>query len=66
MCTRLLVANVNNDVEALDEVARLLGEIKGAWDSIREIALAQQVPVTPQDPAAFPMNKQPALVYGRR
>ncbi|MDO8989226.1 MAG: flagellar export chaperone FliS [Sideroxyarcus sp.] len=64
MCARLLAANVNNDVEALDEVARLLGEIKGAWDSIRETALKQQMPVAPPQPV--PMNKQPALVYGRR
>ena len=67
MCVRLLAANVNNDIEALDEVARLLGEIKGAWDSIRETALKQQMPAaTPQVAAPLPVNKQPALVYGRR
>lgn len=65
MCARLLAANVNNDIEALDEVARLLGEIKGAWDSIRETALKQQVPV-PQQAIPTRMNNQPALVYGRR
>jgi len=61
MCTRLLVANVNDDVAALDEVARLLGELKGAWDSIRQSATAPA-------PAAQPVmnsKKQPALVYGR-
>jgi flagellar protein FliS len=73
MCMRLLAANVNNDIEALDEVSRLLGELKGAWDSIRETALAQQArvapqqtPVAPQQPVPVPVNKQPALVYGRR
>jgi flagellar protein FliS len=65
MCARLLAANMNNDIEALDEVARLLGEIKGAWDSIRETALKQQMPVAPQQ-QPIPTNKQPALVYGRR
>ena len=66
MCSRLLIANLNNDVEALDEVARLLGDIKGAWDSIREIAVTQQTTAAPQPPVSAPMNKQPALVYGRR
>lgn len=61
MCMRLLQANVNNDLAALDEVARLLGELKGAWDSIRPTVLAQT-----QAQAQPPVqNKQPALVYGR-
>jgi flagellar protein FliS len=35
MVKRLVDANVNNDPAALDEVTRLLGELKEAWDSIR-------------------------------
>ncbi|HWR88593.1 MAG TPA: flagellar export chaperone FliS [Acidiferrobacterales bacterium] len=31
---RLLEANLKNDASRLDEVTRLLGEIKGAWASI--------------------------------
>lgn len=58
MSSRLLTANMNNDTDALDEVTRLLNELKGAWDSIRQVATS---PV-PQTPAP---SKQAALVYGR-
>lgn len=60
MCTRLLIANVNDDIAALDEVTHLLGELKGAWDGIRQ-------KVTAPTPAVQPVmtGKQPALVYGR-
>lgn len=34
MNRRLLIANVNNDVEAIDEVSSLLRELKEAWDAI--------------------------------
>ena len=37
MCTRLMQANASNKPELLDEVSRLLGEIRGAW-----LALPQQ------------------------
>lgn len=40
MGRRLLAANLNNDIAALDEVARLLNDLKGAWDSIRQPAAA--------------------------
>lgn len=65
MCARLLSANLKNDIEALDEVARLLGEIKGAWDSIRQLTIAQ-TPVAQQQQQPAPTNQQSALVYGRR
>ena len=35
MVTRLVAANMNNDVAALDEVTRMLVDLKGAWDAIR-------------------------------
>jgi len=38
MSKRLLTANMNNDMEALDEVARLLTDLKGAWEEIRQPA----------------------------
>ncbi|RTL57759.1 MAG: flagellar export chaperone FliS [Rhodocyclaceae bacterium] len=34
MCNRLLHANLHNDLAALDEVAKLLRELKGAWEEI--------------------------------
>nr|WP_304002414.1 flagellar export chaperone FliS [Methyloversatilis discipulorum] len=44
MCVRLLHANSQNDKAALDEVAHLLGELKGAWEDIRQ-KLVQGAPV---------------------
>lgn len=35
MVGRLVAANLHSDVAALDEVARLLTELAGAWSSIR-------------------------------
>lgn len=34
MSTRLLHANLKNDINALDEVSMLLGEIRSAWEEI--------------------------------
>jgi flagellar protein FliS len=42
MTARLLDASVHNRIEPLDEVARLLGEIRGAWASIGDSAAAAQ------------------------
>ena len=35
MTNRLLTANLKNNVATLDEVSRLLNDLKGAWESIR-------------------------------
>ncbi len=40
MVQRLVQANLNNDIEALNEVSRLLEGLKEAWDSIRQQAVA--------------------------
>lgn len=61
MCTRLLSANINNDVTALDEVSRLLDELKGAWDAIRTPTAGR----VEQANQAIAPAKQAALVYGR-
>lgn len=34
MTNRLLIANLKNDMEIIDEVGRLLGELYGAWKAI--------------------------------
>lgn len=34
MVSRLVTANVKNDIAAIDEVLKLLGEIGGAWEEI--------------------------------
>lgn len=34
MCTRLLQANLHNDLAAIQEVSALLGEIKAGWEEI--------------------------------
>ncbi len=44
MSHRLLFANINSDMEVLDEVARLLSELKEAWESIRQPALMAATP----------------------
>ncbi|WP_187265416.1 flagellar export chaperone FliS [Reinekea thalattae] len=39
MIRRLFEANIRNDISLLDEVGGLLGQIKSAWDEIRDEAL---------------------------
>lgn len=58
MSTRLLLANMNNDLEALDEVSRLLTDLKEAWESIRQPA------ALPAAPSAQPAQPE-RLVYAR-
>ena len=49
MVTRLVEANLKNDTVVLDEVTRLLTELKGAWESIRPAAVRS---AEPSDPVA--------------
>jgi flagellar secretion chaperone FliS len=59
MCMRLIAANLKNDVAILDEVTRLLIELKNAWESIRQPA-AEQTLAQPPMPAA-----KAKLTYGK-
>ena len=63
MSQRLLVANLKNDATALDEVSRLLSELKGAWEDIRPAA--QQPAQQNAAPLQAPPAKAAALTYGR-
>ena len=68
MCIRLLAANLKNDIGALDEVARLLNDLKGAWDSIRPGATATVAALPAVQPVvnAQPKNANKVqLAYGR-
>jgi flagellar protein FliS len=64
MCQRLLIANLKNDTSVLDEVSRLLTELKGAWEEIRPQVLSvhQKAAIKPQAVPAKPA----ALTYGRK
>jgi len=58
MCDRLLVANLHNKPEIIDEVSRLLGELRGAWEQIKPVAAS----------AARAPHQRPAsagLTYGK-
>jgi len=46
MMRRLLEANLNNDIEIVDEVAGLMGELKEAWDAIADDAESLQEQVS--------------------
>jgi len=48
MVMRLVEANIKNDIEILDEVGRLLAELKGAWDAIRPQVVGVAPQTTPQ------------------
>lgn len=63
MNQRLLIANLKNDTTILDEVSRLLSELKGAWEVIRPATAVYPA----QEPSATqPQNRQKtALVYGK-
>lgn len=71
MSSRLLAANLNNDMAALDEVSRLLNDLKGAWDSIRPaVAAPQSHAKAVPDMAAMPVVQQQVMnkvqsLYGR-
>jgi flagellin-specific chaperone FliS len=53
-----VIANRDNQVEILEEVLRLLGELKGAWEQIAPGAPATQ----PAQPSLPPMQAAGAVL----
>lgn len=51
MTRQLMLANLHNSVEILDEVARLLRELKGAWESLVTIQASRSAHATSEAPA---------------
>ncbi|MFA6971683.1 MAG: flagellar export chaperone FliS [Gallionella sp.] len=60
MSQRLLFANINNDMAVLDEVSRLLGELKEAWESIRSQATSPA-----PAPSILPEGQSERRLYAR-
>jgi len=77
MNQRLLIANLKNDISMLDEVSKLLAELRGAWESIRPesasskpeefLPVTQKISSKPKQEPAPPSStgKKAALLYGR-
>ncbi|HUW50197.1 MAG TPA: flagellar export chaperone FliS [Sulfuricella sp.] len=63
MCQRLLVANLKNETVPLDEVSRLLSELKGAWDTIGKPQNVVGTVAAPQ-PESVPQQRA-SLSYGK-
>lgn len=62
MCHRLLEANLQNDVEKLNEVGRLLSDLKGAWDAIGK---SQDLTAVSDARPPEPMPHQASVSYGK-
>lgn len=45
MTARLTIANLHNDLAALDEVATLLRELRGAWEQVAARRVTEMAPV---------------------
>src|SRR3972149_6256425 len=58
MTNRLLIANLRNELKALEEVGRLLAELQGAWEAIGKPNVAGA--------AAAPGPRQPGVSVGRK
>jgi flagellar protein FliS len=65
MVNRLLFANLNNNMEALDEVAGLLGGLKEAWDSIRPPSATQTATQTAMPPPGTPERRGEQRLYAK-
>ena len=62
MTTRLLEANLKNQIDILEEVQRLLNDLRGAWNAIADTPAATGRPAAPAASAA-PAAKALAAAY---
>lgn len=58
VCNRLALANAKNQTETLDEVAKLLLDLKGAWESIGKTT-------APVQPEPTHLQQRAAVSYGK-
>jgi flagellar protein FliS len=59
MSNRLLLANLKNDIKMVDEVVKLLSELKGAWEALGAVEQGAPSQVQPK-----PENRA-SLSYGK-
>jgi len=50
MITRLMIANLKNEAGHVDEVTRLVQELKGAWEQLAMNAAARSAAAAPAEP----------------
>jgi flagellar protein FliS len=62
MCIRLLQANLRNDLEALQEVTKLLTELRGAWAAIEK---SPEVAGNSVKPISHSVSAKAATSFGR-
>jgi len=62
MCHRLLMANIKNDAAALDEVSKLLADLREAWAAIEK---SPEVMGSYAQPPDRPVTAKAATSFGR-
>lgn len=60
MSYKLMLANIRNEIELLDEVSRLLVELKSAWDTLVTNEVSTKAEPQPQ-----PTTNRAAASYGK-
>ena len=61
MTSRLLIANLHNDLKAVEEVDRLLDELQGAWKAIREPNISNAANIASATAASGRQSATPIL-----
>ncbi|MEO8630962.1 MAG: flagellar export chaperone FliS [Betaproteobacteria bacterium] len=61
ICSRLLYANLKNNVSSLDEAARLLTDLKSAWEALEQ----RDRPTAPAVPVPEPQTRRAPVSFGK-